>query len=92
MPLDDKLTVLVEADEAMRGDSRIAVTTAQFLAFAEERTFASTEGALCDQRVVKQRLGRAGAGSPGRRSKASTYPSALSGNPQQIMEAPGYVR
>ena len=26
------------------------------------------------------------AGPPGRRNKASTYPSALSGNPQQIME------
>ncbi|MDQ1515040.1 MAG: hypothetical protein QOE80_870 [Actinomycetota bacterium] len=32
------------------------------------------------------------AGSPGRRSSnPSTYPSALSGNPQQIMEDPGCV-
>ena len=32
------------------------------------------------------------AGSPGPRSNASTYPGALSGNPQQIMEVLGCVR
>jgi hypothetical protein len=42
-------------------------------------------------RSINQNLEGAGAGSPGRRSKASTYPSSLSGNPQQIMEALWYV-
>jgi TldD protein len=50
--LDDKLAVLAAADEAMRGDSRIALTSAHFMAFSEEETFASTEGALYEQSKV----------------------------------------
>jgi hypothetical protein len=38
-----------------------------------------------------QNVERAEAGSPGRRSKASKYPRALCGNPQQIMEDLGCV-
>jgi TldD protein len=53
VPLEEKLEALTAADEAMRGDSRIALTTAHFLAFSDERIFASTEGALCEQRSTE---------------------------------------
>jgi TldD protein len=48
--LDDKLGALVAADEALRGDPRLALTSAHFVALSEDRTFVSTEGALCEQR------------------------------------------
>jgi TldD protein len=49
VPLEDKLAMLVAADESMRGDERIALTSAHILAVKEARTFASTDGALCEQ-------------------------------------------
>jgi TldD protein len=53
VPLDDKLALLTAADEAMRGDPRIAMTMAQFSAVKQEKVFASTDGAICDQRIVE---------------------------------------
>src|SRR3954462_12143663 len=50
--LDDKLGGLWAADEAMRGDPRLAITSAHFMAFSDDEIFASTEGALCEQRKV----------------------------------------
>src|SRR5689334_3983692 len=49
VPLDDKLATLVAADEAMQGDERVGLTSAYFLAFRDDETFASTDGALCEQ-------------------------------------------
>jgi TldD protein len=53
VPLEEKLELLSAADAAMRGDSRITLTMAQFSAFRQAKVFASTEGALCDQRTVE---------------------------------------
>src|SRR4051812_15629345 len=53
IPLSDKLELLVAADRSMRGDDRIAVSSAHLLARKERRTFASTEGALCEQLVTE---------------------------------------
>jgi TldD protein len=50
---EEKLSTLVAADESMRGDPRIAVTTARMFALEEARTFASTEGALCEQVTIE---------------------------------------
>ena len=83
VPLDDKLALLVEADEAMRGDSRIAVTSAQFLAFAEERTFASTEGALCDQRTVECGGGISALAVSADESQVRSYPASHGGDVAQ---------
>jgi TldD protein len=52
VPLEDKLARLLEADAAMRGDARIAITTARMTNLKEASTFASTEGALCDQVTI----------------------------------------
>ncbi len=49
---EEKLGVLLAADEGMRGDPRIAVIRAHHLAFSEDSVFASTEGALYEQRTV----------------------------------------
>src|SRR4051794_4801940 len=53
VPLEDKLELLVAADRSMRGDDRIAVSSAHLFARREQRTFASTDGALCEQLVTE---------------------------------------
>jgi TldD protein len=53
VPLEVKLEALLAADAAMRGDPRIAVSSAYFAAFREERAFASTEGAALLQRTIE---------------------------------------
>jgi TldD protein len=53
VPFEEKLGALLAADAALRGDPRIAVTSAYFLAYRQTRAFASTEGAACSQRVVE---------------------------------------
>jgi TldD protein len=53
VPLEEKLEALLAADAAMRGDPRIAVSSAYFAAFREERVFASTDGAAVTQRTTE---------------------------------------
>ncbi len=53
VPLEDKLATLVSADAGMRGDPRVKVARAHYLAHRVEKTFASTEGALCTQRSTE---------------------------------------
>src|SRR5919204_3686198 len=53
IPLEQKLEVLLTADEGMRGDQRVTLTMAQFSAYRQDKTFASSEGALCEQRIVE---------------------------------------
>ncbi len=49
IPVDDKLALLLEADEAMRGDPRIVRRDAECQARRELTSFANTEGAFCSQ-------------------------------------------
>ena len=51
--LEEKLGVLLAADEAMRGDARIVRRTATCFAQRTTQAFASTEGAACEQTVVE---------------------------------------
>jgi TldD protein len=53
VPLEEKLELMLAADEGMRGDPRVTLTQAQFGAYRQDKVFASSEGALCDQRIVE---------------------------------------
>ena len=53
VPLEEKLSVLLAADEALRKEPLVALAIAHYRAHAEERIFASTEGALCEQRLTE---------------------------------------
>src|SRR5918992_5731602 len=53
IPAADKLELLLAADAAMAGDPRVSVRRAHFLAFSEHKLFASTEGAVCEQRTTE---------------------------------------
>ena len=60
VPLEEKLALIVAADESLRGDPRIGLTSAHALAYKEARIFASTEGARCEQVLdrVRRRASR----------------------------------
>jgi TldD protein len=53
VPLEEKLSLMLAADEGMRGDPRVTLSMAQFSAYRQDKTFASSEGALCEQRIVE---------------------------------------
>ena len=76
VPLEEKLAALLEADEAMRGDHRLAVTSAYFLAYREERAFASTDGAATDQRTAECGGGISAVAVAGGESQTRSYPGS----------------
>lgn len=53
VPLEDKLALLAEADAAMRAEPRVTVALAQAQSRVEHKLLASTEGALCEQRLTE---------------------------------------
>ncbi|MBD0330817.1 MAG: TldD/PmbA family protein [Thermoleophilia bacterium] len=83
VPVADKLDVLAAADDAMRGDPRLKVTSAHFLAFRDERLFASTEGALCEQRTSQCGGGIVAVASDDLESQIRSYPASFRGDVAQ---------
>lgn len=83
VPLADKLELLVAADRSMRGDSRIAVSEAHLFARTEARTFASTEGALCEQRVTETGGGISATAVSGNEVQVRSFPCSHEGDIQQ---------
>jgi TldD protein len=83
VPIEDKLAVLVGAEEAMRGDSRITVTEAHFVAYREEKLFASTDGALCEQRITECGGGIAAIAVTESESQIRSYPGSHRGDVAQ---------
>jgi TldD protein len=76
VPLEDKLALLLAADEGMRGDPRVTLTIAQFSAFRQDKLFASTDGALCDQRIVECGGGIVATATSETDAQVRSYPGA----------------
>jgi TldD protein len=74
--LDDKLELLAAADAAMRGDPSVALTTAHFNAFSDDKAFASTEGAYCEQRIVECGGGISATATSDSETQVRSYPGA----------------
>ena len=53
VPLEEKLAILLAADAGLRTEPGVNLTLARFSAFQTDRIFASTEGALCEQRITE---------------------------------------
>jgi len=77
--LDDKLAVLFEADAALRAAQDVAAAVAHFEARSIHTTFASTEGALCDQRFTECGGGIAVTAVAGDDSQTRSYPASHDG-------------
>ena len=83
VPLEDKLALLNEADQSMRGDDRIALTQAHFLAQRDVTTFSSTDGALCSQTKTECGGGIAALAVDGEESQLRSYPGSFRGDVAQ---------
>jgi TldD protein len=80
VPLEEKLELLVAADLSMRGDARIALTSAHAIAAKEARTFASTEGALCEQLTTYCGGGMAAMAVSGDEVQVRSFPASHGGH------------
>jgi TldD protein len=80
VPLDDKLSVLLAADEALRAEPGVSLAMAHFRAHAEERMFASTEGALCEQRITECGGGISALAVDGEQTQIRSFPASHGGH------------
>jgi TldD protein len=83
VPLEEKTALLLAADSAMRGRPEVAVTRAHFMAFRDERTFASTEGALCDQVSTECGGGIDATAVSDEEAQVRSYPASFRGDVRQ---------
>ena len=83
VPLEQKLDLLMAADEAMAADQRIRVRTGRFHGQVETRTFASSEGALCEQTITECGGGIAATAVEGDEFQLRSYPSGHAGDVAQ---------
>ncbi len=75
VPLDDKIAMLVQADEAMRRVPQITIATGNVVCVRDTKTFANTEGAYTEQEILQTGGGIAAtAAVPGEVQRRS-YPS-----------------
>jgi TldD protein len=81
--LEDKLGLLVAADESMRGDARLNLTGAHMHAARESRTFASTEGALCEQETTECGGGMFAMAAGDEEVQVRSYPASHAGDVMQ---------
>ena len=80
VPLEEKLERLLAADRAMRADPRISLACAHFSALREHKLFASTEGALYEQRTTDCGGGISALAVGREESQVRSYPAAHDGN------------
>jgi len=81
--LEDKLALLLAADEALAGDARIARRDAECQATVTRRAFASTEGAACTQAATSCGAGLSAVAVDGDEAQTRSYPSAHGGSVAQ---------
>ena len=83
VPLEQKLALLAEADAAMRAEPRVTVALAHVQARVEHKLFASTEGALCEQRLTECGGGLEATAVDATHSQVRSYPASHSGSVAQ---------
>ncbi|HYN92122.1 MAG TPA: TldD/PmbA family protein [Thermoleophilaceae bacterium] len=98
VPLEEKLAILLAADAGLRTEPGVNLTLARFSAFQTDKIFASTEGALCEQRITECGGGIAAVAVEGSESQIRSYPASHGGNVAQAgyehflgLELPGHA-
>ena len=97
VPLEEKLAILLAADTGLRTEPGVNLTLARFSAFQTDKIFASTEGALCEQRITECGGGIAAVAVDGE-SQIRSYPASHGGHVAQAgyehflaLELPGHA-
>src|SRR4051794_36240986 len=83
VPLERKLERLLEADAALGADPRLNLRQVHFGAYARDTIFASTEGALFDQRVIETGGGIAATAIEGDEVQVRSFPGSHRGDTMQ---------
>lgn len=83
VPLEDKLAVLWAVDAGLRTVPGVTLTLAHFQAVRVDKVFASTEGALCEQRTTECGGGMAAVAVDGSESQVRSYPASHGGSVAQ---------
>jgi TldD protein len=80
VPLEDKLAVLAATDAGLRTEPGVNLTLAGFEALRVEKVFASSEGALCEQRLTECGGGISAVAVAGDESQIRSYPASHGGH------------
>src|SRR3954451_21919964 len=83
VPLERKLERLLEADAACGSDPRLNLRQVHFGAYARDTIFASTDGALYDQRVIETGGGMAVTATAGDEVQVRSFPGSHRGDTSQ---------
>jgi TldD protein len=83
VPLEDKLAVLAACDAGLRTEPGVSLTVARFQALRVEKVFASTEGALCEQRITECGGGVTAVAVDGDESQIRSHPASHGGHVAQ---------
>jgi TldD protein len=83
VPLEEKLAVLMAADAGLRTEPGVVLTLASFEALRADKLFASTEGALCRQRITECGGGLTAVAVDGDESQTRSFPASHGGNVAQ---------
>jgi len=81
--LDDKLALLAQAEAAMRAEPLVSVARAHVSCRSEEKTFASSDGALCHQRLTECGGGLEAVAVGESGTQVRSYPGSHSGHVAQ---------
>jgi TldD protein len=83
VPLEDKLALLLAADEAMRAEPLVTVTAGSLDSFAVDKTFVSTEGSLIEQSYTEVGAGIVAHAITGSEVLTRSYPNSHGGQTVQ---------
>jgi TldD protein len=83
VPVEEKLGVLLAAEEGLRTDPGVTLSLARYHAFQTDKIFASTEGSLCEQRITECGGGIAAVAVAGDESQVRSYPASHGGHVAQ---------
>lgn len=81
--LTDKLALLAAADAALRAEAGVTVALARLQARSEQKLFASTDGALCEQTLTECGGGISATAVRADDAQTRSYPASHAGNVAQ---------
>ena len=80
VPLEDKLTILLDADKALSGEAAVKVRQSFYEGWERVTSFASTEGTSIDQRIVQTGGGISATAVAAGDAQTRSYPHSFRGN------------
>lgn len=78
--LEGKINLLLSSDAAVRLNKKVKISNAFMGAYQTEKTFASTEGSLIEQKIVECGAGIAATAIEGGEVQVRSYPNSFRGN------------